>query len=321
VIDQILGQVQGGSGADTLDMAQLQGFCQKYFEVIKIETGPLKAYSEALAQQCCTPDGTISRSMLQETLFNIFRTAPDDLVEVAAAYRVTMPASLVGRDQYADRIADMDETAHGICIQISTKMSQGKPAISHEELVLFVLKRNASIEPPEARRDADQTSLNTSPADQTAKWCELYDCDLGSGDTPVEEFRKAMINDIHLHIGIYGRLAVAYGVTLGDKGQALVKHANVCHQLALKTAQSKKKDALVDQEELWEMAHLYETTCMEGKQFRAPSLVAKLHKLTPQTAEGFHKVEEFTRILELFFCTDHEEAEELLRNSAYDGSS
>jgi len=287
--------------------------CTRYFDVIDIDRGPLAPFCESIAKHCGinADTSTLACADLVNILVNIFLTTPNFLVDFANSVGVDVPRGLVSNSQYEVRIAGLERASAAVAkILMARVCAKGSSAfVTLDEVRKFVLRRNSAVLDPKL------SDTSSSPENQVATWCASFDCaqDNRKGYISKQHFETGIRKDFGANIGLYGRIANLYKIALPEEAQDFVDHENTCVCLAMKIASSRKKDGLIDQEELWELAHTYETECREGNQFRAPGLVATLQKMPfANAAEGLHSVSDVARCLELFFACSPSEVTEML---------
>lgn len=297
VIERIVHSASG----DRITRDAVELLCSRYFDVIDIDRRPLAAYTDAMTTHCMDKGGTISRDRLVTLLYNVLITTPSYLLRLACTFDVSVPSALVSGSEFEDRIAKYDAVLDKFVPSFVSGVAEGdqENRITISNLSKFIQWRNASIEPPSAR--APLHSASTTNA-LTTSWCSQYGCPLGAEGVDVSHFARSVRLDFCNFAGAYGRLANAYGVEIPSESLNVIRHRDLCCRLASELADSR---GFVHEEALWTLANVYETSCKEGDQFRAPGLVARLSSIANvDDHSDAYGVLDVARRLELFFWND-----------------
>ncbi len=282
VVDNILRQVE--TRHNGLNSNALKALIKEYFRILDVDQNPLDAYLKALESHCQVPDGTISRALLRNTLVNTLRVTPNHFIRLASAYHVTCPNGLVVNSQWEDRVRDLEYSWKVVGLAFASKLDDGNGNVSHVALSVFLENRKMSLGPFESRLEVN-----------------------GVMDMSTE-FLPILKRDFFENISAYVRMARTYGiVTIPEVTQTLATHQSTCRELTIRAASpSDTKLGIIAAEALWELAHMYETSCEDGNQFRTIGLVGVLQHLA-SVDESHHRLLDASRCLELFFASDQDE--------------
>lgn len=291
LVDMILRQVE--TRHNGLNAKALKSLIKEYFRILDVDQNPLTAYCEALEKHCQVPDGTISRALLRNTLVNTLRVTPNHLIRLASAYHVVCPNGLVVNSQWEDRVRDLEFSWKVLGLAVASKLDDGNGNVSRVALSEFLEQRKRILGPFETRLAVS----SSGPLDMST------------------QFLPVLKRDFFENVSAYVRMAGTYGIDkIPEQTQSLAIHQSTCRELTCRAASpSDIKLGIVAAESLWELAHMYETSCEDGNQFRTIGLVGVLQHLA-SVEDSHHRLVDAARCLELFFASDQDEVNVMLNS-------
>ena len=248
-----------------------------------MDQNPLDAYLKALESHCQVPDGTILESLVAQHPGQ--HLACDSESPHSSSLSISRHVSERSRCEFT-----MGRSCErfGIFLKVvglafASKLDDGNGNVSPVALSEFLENRKMSLGPFESRLEVN-----------------------GVMDMSTE-FLPILKRDFFENISAYVRMARTYGiVTIPEVTHKSCAH-QVCRELTIRAASpSDTKLGIIAAEALWELAHMYETSCEEGNQFRTIGLVSVLQHLS-SVDESHHRLVDASRCLELFFASDQDE--------------
>jgi len=290
IVDKILSQVEARH--DGLNSNALKSLINEYFNILDVDQNPLDAYCEALEKHCQVPDGTISRALLRDTLVNTLRVTPNHLIRLASAYHVVCPVGLVVDSQFEDRLSSLEQCWKRLGLAIASKLDDGSGKLSRVALSEFLQRRDEALGSfRDSRLEVSDNILNMAT-----------------------QFLPILKRDFFENVSVYVRIAGMYGIyEISENAKVLSMHQKACRELTCRAASSgDMTSGVVASEGLWDLAHMYETSCEDGNQFRTIGLVGLLQHLPTCVDDSHHRLFDAARCLELFFASDHDEVNVML---------